>query len=148
MTLGQRLAFYRKKSCLTQQQLGKMINVSAQAVSKWENDQAEPDVATICKLSQIYGISTDALLTGKDDTLATPDAIPSKKGIRIAKTTKISHLRTVVFVFIILLIVALVACTFIYIFTHKTANPLLLRERRMQSITHVIPLKTYKGVLL
>ena len=53
MTLGQRLAFYRKKSCLTQQQLGKMINVSAQAVSKWENDQAEPDVATICKLSQI-----------------------------------------------------------------------------------------------
>ena len=84
MTLGQRLAFYRKKSCLTQQQLGKMINVSAQAVSKWENDQAEPDVATICRLSQIYQISTDALLTGKEHeapAMATPQA-PTKRRMR------------------------------------------------------------------
>ena len=56
------MAFYRKKSALTQQQLGEQLNVSAQAVSKWENDQSEPDIATLCKLAEIYQISVNELV--------------------------------------------------------------------------------------
>jgi len=141
MTLGQRLAFYRKKSCFTQQQLGKMINVSAQAVSKWENDQAEPDVATICKLSQIYHISTDALLTGRDNTATAPDITPDPGNTKSAKSGKKPRLRTLVFVFIILLMVAIAACILIYIFINKTTNPLLPHKSLVQDINHVIPLK-------
>ena len=63
MTLGQKLTFYRKKNALTQQQLGEQINVTAQAVSKWENDQAEPDLQTLRKLSTIYGVSLDTLVS-------------------------------------------------------------------------------------
>ncbi len=62
MTLGTKLAFYRKNKDITQQQLGEMLNISAQAVSKWENDLAEPDLSTIRKLAELYGISTDDLL--------------------------------------------------------------------------------------
>lgn len=63
MTLGQKLTFYRKKQGLTQQQLGDIINVTAQAVSKWENDQAEPDLRTLMKLSELYGTTLDALVS-------------------------------------------------------------------------------------
>ena len=62
MTNGERLAFYRKKNAMTQQQLGEQLNVSAQAVSKWENDQSEPDIATLCKLAEIYQISVNELV--------------------------------------------------------------------------------------
>lgn len=66
MTLGQKLTFYRKKNGLTQQQLGDQINVTAQAVSKWENDLAEPDLHTLMKLSELYATTLDALVSEKE----------------------------------------------------------------------------------
>lgn len=68
MTLGQQLALYRKKQGLTQQQLGEKLNVSAQAVSKWENDLSEPDITAIQKLATIYGVSVDSLLNGSEES--------------------------------------------------------------------------------
>ena len=62
MTTGMRLATYRKTNNLTQQQLGEQLNISAQAVSKWENDLAEPDIATLRKLATLYGVSINDLL--------------------------------------------------------------------------------------
>lgn len=53
---------YRKKLNLTQKDLGDMLNISPQAVSKWENGQAEPDTSTIKRLCQIFKITTDELL--------------------------------------------------------------------------------------
>ncbi|MCM1438681.1 MAG: helix-turn-helix domain-containing protein [Roseburia sp.] len=61
-SLGKTITEYRKKSELTQKDLGEMLNVSPQAVSKWENGQAEPDTSTLKKLSEIFKISTDELL--------------------------------------------------------------------------------------
>ena len=52
--IGNNIILYRKKMNLTQKDLGDMLNVSPQAVSKWENGQAEPDTSTIKKLCQIY----------------------------------------------------------------------------------------------
>lgn len=60
--LGQTITEYRKKLSLTQKDLGEKLNVSPQAVSKWENGQAEPDASTIKKLCEIFKISTDELL--------------------------------------------------------------------------------------
>lgn len=59
MNYGQKIAQLRKDANLTQAQLGKQLNVSAQAVSKWEHSQAEPDLTTICKLCALFDISTD-----------------------------------------------------------------------------------------
>ena len=128
MTLGRRLAFYRKKSCLTQQQLGKMINVSAQAVSKWENDLAEPDVATICKLAPIYQISPDALLTGREST-APLTATPQRS------TEHRLRLRWMLVSLAILLTAAACGIT-LTLFADNTAMPTLPSATR--SIHHFI----------
>lgn len=62
MTLGERLSMYRKNNGMTQQELGERLNISAQAVSKWENDLSEPDIATIKKLSELYQVSITEIL--------------------------------------------------------------------------------------
>ena len=61
-TLGKRIVQHRKRLGLTQDQLAEQLGVTAQAVSKWENDQSCPDIAMLPKLSEIFGITTDALL--------------------------------------------------------------------------------------
>lgn len=62
MTYGQKIAQLRKLSNMTQARLGELLNVSAQAVSKWEHDIAEPDLATIKKLTSLFHISIDEFL--------------------------------------------------------------------------------------
>lgn len=61
-SLGERIAFYRKKKGLTQEQLAEKCSVSAQAVSKWENDLTSPDIMLIAPLAELFGISCDELL--------------------------------------------------------------------------------------
>lgn len=62
MTLGRKLAGYRKLAGLTQQQLGEHLNLSAQAISKWEKDLTEPDLATLRTLAELYKVTVDELL--------------------------------------------------------------------------------------
>ncbi len=61
-TLGKRIAENRKRMKLTQDQLAEQLGVTAQAVSKWENDQSCPDISMLPKLAEIFSISTDELL--------------------------------------------------------------------------------------
>ena len=61
-TLGKRIIEHRKALGLTQDQLAEKLGVTAQAVSKWENDQSCPDITMLPKLAEIFGTTTDALL--------------------------------------------------------------------------------------
>ena len=61
-SLGKRIVQHRKRLGMTQDKLAEQLSVTAQAVSKWENDQACPDIATLPKLAEIFGITTDELL--------------------------------------------------------------------------------------
>lgn len=61
-TLGKRIAENRKCMKLTQDQLADKLGVTAQAVSKWENDQSCPDITMLPKLAEIFDVSTDELL--------------------------------------------------------------------------------------
>lgn len=61
-TLGKRIAAYRKQMKLTQDQLAEKLGLTAQAVSKWENDQSCPDITILPKLADIFGVTTDELL--------------------------------------------------------------------------------------
>ncbi len=61
-TLGKRIMCHRKAMHLTQDQLAEKLGVTAQAVSKWENDQSCPDINMLPKLAQLFGTTTDALL--------------------------------------------------------------------------------------
>ena len=61
-TLGKRISAHRKELGLTQDQMAERLGVTAQAVSKWENDLSCPDIAMLPKLASLFGISIDALL--------------------------------------------------------------------------------------
>ncbi len=64
-TLGKRIATLRRQKELKQDDLARMLDVSPQAVSKWENDQTCPDISLLPRLAQILNISVDELLSGK-----------------------------------------------------------------------------------
>ena len=66
MSLGNKLAALRKNSNMTQEALGKRLDISAQAVSKWENDLSEPDMATLKKLASIYNVPIAEFYDSKD----------------------------------------------------------------------------------
>lgn len=66
-TIGNRIAKFRKAKGLTQEELAAQLGVSSQAVSKWENDISCPDISLLPLLSKTLGVSTDELLTGKND---------------------------------------------------------------------------------
>ena len=66
MALGERIALARKKAGLSQEQLGEQLRVSRQAVSKWESDQTNPDVAYVAELCRILNVSCDWLLLGEE----------------------------------------------------------------------------------
>lgn len=67
MTIGRRIAQLRKEKGFTQDELSQMMEVSAQAVSKWENDQTCPDITSLPKLAKILGVTVDELLSGKEE---------------------------------------------------------------------------------
>jgi transcriptional regulator with XRE-family HTH domain len=62
METGSRIMELRRVLGLTQEQLGQQVNVSGQAVSKWENGDSLPDIALIVRLAGILNCTTDYLL--------------------------------------------------------------------------------------
>ena len=61
-TIGRRISANRKRLRLTQDQLAEKLGITAQAVSKWENDQSCPDITMLPRLAELFGITTDELL--------------------------------------------------------------------------------------
>ena len=63
--VGKTIATLRQNRNMTQQQLAATLNVSHQAVSKWENGAALPDVQTLLALTRLFGITMEQLLNGE-----------------------------------------------------------------------------------
>ena len=76
MTIGKRIAALRREKNLKQDDLAQMLEVSPQAVSKWENDQTCPDISLLPKLAKILGVSVDELLSGKQELQPVVTLVP------------------------------------------------------------------------
>ncbi len=74
-TLGKRIVYNRKRLGLTQDQLAEKVGVTAQAVSKWENDQSCPDITMLPRLAELFGITTDALLGREEQTVHSAEVV-------------------------------------------------------------------------
>lgn len=78
-TLGKRIAALRRQKELTQDNLAQILDVSSQAVSKWENDQTCPDISLLPQLAQTLGVSVDELLSGKSEQPPVVQMLPKEK---------------------------------------------------------------------
>ena len=77
LTIGQRIAQERKKLQLSQVGLATRLDVSRQAISKWESDAAIPEIDKLIALSRLFGVSVGWLL-GVEDPAATQEAALSE----------------------------------------------------------------------
>lgn len=85
MNLGETIARLRKEAGLSQKSLGEKLNVSFQAVSKWENGLSQPDLDMLNEIARVFNISLSELLgednswregkETKDETAKEPDNI-------------------------------------------------------------------------
>lgn len=82
-TIGENIAKMRKRTSLTQEELAEKMNVSGQAVSKWENDVSYPDVETLGRLAKLFGCTMDELINGIADAPQVKSAEPEKVDKRI-----------------------------------------------------------------
>lgn len=68
-TMGEKISQLRKQKGMTQDELAEVMNVTSQAVSKWENDLSIPDLSILLELSTYFHISLDDLLKEKEETV-------------------------------------------------------------------------------
>ena len=61
MNIGNKIRELRKQRGITQEQLAESIGISFQAVSKWENNIALPDITLVPVLASYFGVSMDEL---------------------------------------------------------------------------------------
>ena len=78
MSVGERISELRIQKNLSQYQLAKALDVSRQAVSKWENDQSEPDTLNLIHLADVLDSDIEYLATGKFPEKRVPPTIVEK----------------------------------------------------------------------
>ncbi len=79
VTLGEQLQKLRKEKKMSREELAGKMNVSRQAVYKWENNKGYPDIENLIKLSELYNVTLDELIKG-DQSFQSKIAIDRKKG--------------------------------------------------------------------
>ena len=73
--MGPRIAALRRDAGWSQAELGRRLQVSASAIGMYEQGRREPSADTLVALSQIFGVTTDYLLTGRPIDLPDQQAV-------------------------------------------------------------------------
>lgn len=139
MELKDRLIQLRKENKMTQAELADTLNISRQAVSRWETGIAAPSTVNLLELSKIYGVSVDAILNN--------DSIEEKSTGENAreKTAEQRHqgerwqnrkLATILLVLAIITVIGVVIC----IAGVKEPSP--LRHENMDAVNYMSPEKS------
>ncbi len=79
MRLSDKIVKLRKTNGWSQEELSEKLNVSRQAISRWEGATAQPDAANILQLSKLFGVTTDYLL---NDEYESDNDLPKIKEIK------------------------------------------------------------------
>ena len=81
-SFGQRFQRLRKAKGFTQEQIAERVNISYQAVSKWENDISSPDISILGELANILEVTVDELLGRVDPNKVTLVEEPQRKELK------------------------------------------------------------------
>ena len=139
MTLGERIRGERKKRGLSQEEQADILNVSRQAITKWETDRGIPDIANLIRISEEFEISLDELIKGDNSV---------KRKIIYDSTMKKWHLLVLIYLMAIVAYIAyfallnrifmigfLVATLFMLGFELR----IIIKEKRYQKNRYAIP---------
>ena len=88
--VGNQIKLLRKAKGVTQEEMGTTLGISYQAVSKWENNTALPDVQMIPKIAEYFGVTTDELFGYKLNALTNKERL-----IQFMKNNRILSVRPV-----------------------------------------------------
>ena len=83
MTFGEKIQKLRKEAGLSQEELSYQLEVSRQAISKWERDNGYPETEKIVRMSKLFNVSLDYLLNEEDTQK--PEINPDEKGIYVSR---------------------------------------------------------------
>ena len=91
INIGGKIKKLRREHGLTQERLAELVGISFQAVSKWENSIALPDITLVPRLARIFGVSIDELFDYSKDK--TEDDIMSyvKKSWQLREDDRTPH---------------------------------------------------------
>ena len=99
MKFSEKLIKLRKQKGLSQEDLGNQINVSRQAISKWESEQANPEIEKVKEISKLFNVSIDYLLNDKIDE-------PRKEVLKVNDKIKKAIISLFLIIIIIYLLIA------------------------------------------
>lgn len=102
MTLGQHIQYLRAQRNITPDSLAKMLNISEDTITQWENDKAMPNAEQIIMMSHAFNVSADLLLGRPIETeppkpVAKADILSDKKSIKEALSCRFSSTIAVMF---------------------------------------------------
>lgn len=110
MTLDKKLARLRKKAGLSQAEVSEEMDVSRQAVTKWETGQSRPSTENLQSLSKLYNVPLEYLLDESEDELPAPAPVDPTAESGTGPETQKKEKRWIRKLVIGAVIVALAAC--------------------------------------
>lgn len=121
MSLAANLATLRKKHNLTQMELAEKLNVSRQAISRWEVGAAVPSTDNLKTLSHLYGVSVDDILKGE------AASVPQSSDLSDLPQETLSRHRSnkksmIIFACVLILLVLVVAIVTSIVKSHESAG--------------------------
>ena len=126
MTIGERIQELRKKKGYSQEKLATYLNMSRQAIAKWERNVCEPSIDCLISMSELFKVDLDFLIAGK--------VVDEEKFKNVIHKTEITMLKGTCFLLdkkdIILLISFITAIVaFIGLFVYALLNPIYWNQR-------------------
>ena len=86
MTIGQRICELRKERGYSQEYVAERLDVTRQAVSKWETDLSAPDTYNLIALSELLGVSVEYIATGKGTEAAPVQSAPPTQIVTVGRS--------------------------------------------------------------
>lgn len=90
LNIGKNIAALRKEKNMTQEDLAGALGVSAQAVSKWENENSCPDISLLTRIADLFGVTVDELLRNEAAQIYSKTAAVVPSGIKPRANRKLN----------------------------------------------------------
>lgn len=124
MTVGERIQYLRKKKGYSQEKLAAHLNMSRQAVAKWEQNVCEPSLDCLTSMAELFEVDLDYLITGKVVEEKAAEVIREKETFIIKKDHLLDKKD-------IILLITLITSTVVFtgLFIYALLNPLYWNQR-------------------